>query len=139
MGIYWQDITRLWSLQLRMLFVFMQGEYIMQFSSIRTPICLHLTLFNFVCNLSLFFFSIHFHLFPPFLYFIIATFISLFFRTFSFVFSFTSAVLNFCTAINYTLGSSRINPGAVFLRIFTVAFLLFLAPKGGSNTARPIS
>ncbi len=28
-------------------------------------------------------------------------------------------------------GSSRIKPGAVFLRIFTVAFLLFLAPAGG--------
>ncbi len=27
-------------------------------------------------------------------------------------------------------GSSRIKPGAVFLRIFTVAFLLFLATAG---------
>ena len=26
------------------------------------------------------------------------------------------------------IGSSPINPGAVFLRIFTVSFLLFLAP-----------
>ena len=31
------------------------------------------------------------------------------------------------------LGSSAINPGAVFLRFFTIAFLLFLTPAGGSN------
>ena len=32
---------------------------------------------------------------------------------------------------------SQINagPGAVFLRFFTVAFLLFLTPAGGSNPA----
>ena len=29
------------------------------------------------------------------------------------------------------LGSGQINPGAVFLRSFTVAFTLFLAPVGG--------
>ncbi len=32
-------------------------------------------------------------------------------------------------------GSCALNPGAVFLRFFTVAFLLFLAPAGGSNSA----
>ncbi len=33
------------------------------------------------------------------------------------------------------IGTSRINTEAAFLRIFTVAFLLFLVPAGGSNTA----
>ncbi len=32
-------------------------------------------------------------------------------------------------------GSSRINPGAVFLLIFTVDFLLCIAPAEGSNPA----
>ena len=31
------------------------------------------------------------------------------------------------------LGSSALNPGAVFLRFFTVAFLLFLTPAGGAT------
>ena len=35
-------------------------------------------------------------------------------------------------------GSGVLNPGAVFLRFVTVAFLLFLAPVGGPNPAGPI-
>ena len=35
--------------------------------------------------------------------------------------------------IKSSFGSSALNPGAVFHRFFTVAFLLFLAPAGGSN------
>ncbi len=31
------------------------------------------------------------------------------------------------------IGSSKINPEAAFLRIFTVAFFLFLTTAGGSN------
>ena len=31
------------------------------------------------------------------------------------------------------LGSGALNPGAVFLRFFTLAFLLFLTTAGGSN------
>ena len=34
-------------------------------------------------------------------------------------------------------GSSALNPGAVFLRFFRVAFLLFLTPAVGSNPAGP--
>ena len=34
-------------------------------------------------------------------------------------------------------GSSALNPGAVFLCFFTIAFLLFLTPVGGSNPAGP--
>ena len=44
------------------------------------------------------------------------------------------------SAHNYFFfGSSRINTGAVFLRIFTAAFLIFLAPAGISNPTGPIS
>ncbi len=32
---------------------------------------------------------------------------------------------------------SALNPGAVFLRFFTVAFVLFLTPLGGSNPEWP--
>ncbi len=35
------------------------------------------------------------------------------------------------------MGSSVLNPGAMFLRFITEAFLLFLAPAGGSNPAGP--
>ena len=34
-------------------------------------------------------------------------------------------------------GSSALNPGAVFFRFFTVAFLLFLTHAGGSYPAGP--
>ena len=34
-------------------------------------------------------------------------------------------------------GSSALNPVAVFLRFFTVSFLLFLTPAGGSNPTGP--
>ena len=37
--------------------------------------------------------------------------------------------------VNEKWGSSALNPGAVFLRFFTAAFLLFLTPAGGSNPA----
>ena len=40
----------------------------------------------------------------------------------------------FFTKLNFISGSSRINGGAVFLRFFTVAFLLFLAPAGQTLT-----
>jgi len=33
------------------------------------------------------------------------------------------------------MGSSALNPGAMFLRFFTEVFLLFLAKAGGSNPA----
>ena len=36
------------------------------------------------------------------------------------------------------MGSSVLNLGAGFLRFFTEAFLLFLAPAGDSNPAGPI-
>ncbi len=42
-----------------------------------------------------------------------------------------------CAIDNKSMGSSALNPGAVFLRFFTVAFLLFLTPQGGSNSAGP--
>ena len=50
---------------------------------------------------------------------------------------FFTYVLRINLKITY-LESSRINPGAMFLLIFTVAFLLFLAHAGGSNRTGPI-
>ena len=41
-----------------------------------------------------------------------------------------------CDTTNY--GSGVLNPGAVFLRFVTEAFLLFLAPARGPNPAGPI-
>ena len=38
-------------------------------------------------------------------------------------------------SITYYVGSSRINQGAVFFRIFTVAYPLFLDTVGDSNPA----
>ena len=38
-------------------------------------------------------------------------------------------------ALGKLVGSSALNPGAVFPCFFTEAFLLFLAPAGGSNPA----
>ena len=38
---------------------------------------------------------------------------------------------------NKTSGSGVLNPGAVFLRFVTEAFLLFLAPAGSSNPTWP--
>ncbi len=43
----------------------------------------------------------------------------------------------FLSTFNTLFGSSALNPGAVFLRFFTVAFLLFLTPAGGSKPAGP--
>ena len=41
------------------------------------------------------------------------------------------------TPQNRNIGTSALNPGAVFLRFFPVAFLHFLTPEGGSNPAGP--
>ncbi len=39
-------------------------------------------------------------------------------------------ILLFLAKLIQIFGSSALNPGAVFLRFFTVAFLLFLTPAG---------
>ncbi len=41
------------------------------------------------------------------------------------------------TQFKWNLRSSRVNLGAVFLGIFTVAFFLFLAPVGGGGATNP--